>query len=102
MELRCGVERLHVYVDVPAESDLEELAYRNSWRPNPEGALVLMVPYYRESLWRHTSTVRGVEVVSPLQLILDLWHHEHGGREYAGELIKRRWLSEDPHDPTIR
>ena len=100
LELQCGVERLHVYVDVPAESDLEELAYRNSWRPNPDGALVLLIPYYRESLWRHTSTVRGVEVVSPLQLILDLWHHEKGGREYAGELIKRRWLTPAQHDST--
>lgn len=46
-----------------------------------------MAPFYMDSVWRGARSVRGLPVVSTLQLILDLWHYPIRGREQAEHLI---------------
>lgn len=87
------VEKVYLYVDVDSSSNLEWLIQEQEWHPAQDGALVLMTPYYRRSLWRIVRDVQGTPVVSVLQLILDLWHHPVRGRETA-QLLLRRYDSE--------
>lgn len=76
-------DAVHVYVDVPVES----LAFARGWEPSPAGKLVLMEPSYTESVWFQAQDLEDVSVVSPLQLVLDLWHYRVRGREQAEHLV---------------
>jgi hypothetical protein len=87
-------ERVHVYVDVPDARQLGVLALANRWTPGDDGRLVLLRPFYRTSLWqsvRAASRAADVNIVSDLQLVLDLWNYPLRGREQA-ELIRDRVL----------
>ncbi|HEX8716986.1 MAG TPA: hypothetical protein VF722_08410 [Gemmatimonadaceae bacterium] len=84
-------ERVHLYVDVPTADPVRELAAlatRMGWAPAPNGRLVLLAPYYATSVWHGLRTVRGLPIISDLQLILDLWYYPVRGREQAEHLLR--------------
>ena len=62
-------------------------------RPTARGAnLVIMAPYYRVSAFHGQRRVRGLTVVSDLQLYLDLYDLPQRGREQAERIHERRIL----------
>ncbi len=82
----AAFETIHAYVD--PEVDPAELAFENEWEVSPSGRLCLMHPAYVESVWFQSQSVQGARVVSPVQLVLDLWHYPVRGREQAQHLIE--------------
>lgn len=86
-------ERVHVYVSVAEASELYEIADREGWPHAEDGRLVLMKPYYRQSVWHGMRTVDGLPVVSDVQLALDLWTYPLRGIEQAEHVLATR----DPH-----
>ncbi|HEX8692561.1 MAG TPA: hypothetical protein VF746_09095 [Longimicrobium sp.] len=85
-------ERVHAYVDVEKTGDLLDLAENQGWPVAEEGRLVLMKPYYRDSVWHGMREIGGLPVVSDLQLALDLWHYPLRGREQAEHIIDAQHL----------
>lgn len=81
-------EGLHAYV-----RDLEvidRLTQAFKMRPTEKGANVfLMRPYYKESAFFGARSIKGVEVVSDVQLYLDLKHFPVRGEEQAEHLLRR-------------
>jgi len=65
------------------------------------GNVVLMRPYYRESVLQGFREVKGFRVVSDLQLYLDLKHYPVRGEEAASQILGRRlskaWSLEPAH-----
>ncbi len=80
-------ERVHLYLEVENTDELLELADRQEWPAAEEGRLVLMKPYYRDSVWHGLQLVEDLPIVSSLQLALDLWHYPLRGREQAEHII---------------
>jgi hypothetical protein len=89
-------EHIHLYVDVSSRSELAEVARTAGWEHGAGGRITLMRPWYADAVWMETREVRGVAVVNPLQLMLDLWHYPVRGRE-AAEYIADVVLSWKPH-----
>jgi hypothetical protein len=85
-------ERIHAYVDVESPDELSEIAERQGWPVGDEGRLVLMRPYYRDSVWHGARENQGLPTVSDLQLALDLWHYPLRGREQAEHIISTQHL----------
>jgi hypothetical protein len=85
-------ERVHVYVDVQSDEDLLEIAKQQEWPVGDEGRLVLMRPYYRDSVWHGAREVQDLPVVTDLQLALDLWQYPLRGREQAEHLISTQHI----------
>jgi hypothetical protein len=88
VEPHANWETVHVYVDVDSISALAEVVSSAGWEPGP-GKLVLMRPWYTQSVWVGMRTMHGLPVVSDLQLVLDLWHYPVRGREQAEMLLRR-------------
>jgi MarR family protein/transcriptional regulator with AbiEi antitoxin domain of type IV toxin-antitoxin system len=86
------VEQIHVYVDVPSQVKLSDLARRLDWPPNSSGRLHFLLPHYKTSVWESVREHDGVAVVSDLQLMLDLWNHPIRGREQAELLLEKHLL----------
>lgn len=82
-------ERVHIYVDTRGSEGAEALGRRLNWTPADEGAVVLLEPYYRTSIWPGVREAQGLPVVSDLQLILDLWEHPLRGREQGEVLLEK-------------
>lgn len=80
-------ERVHVYVALTSEQELAALAADAGWSAASDGRLVLMMPFYRTSVWDGAREFKGVPVVSDLQLVLDLWHYPLRGREQAEHIL---------------
>lgn len=80
-------DRVHAYVDAATVSDLRAVARALDWAPDETGALVLLAPRYRTSVWWDAGLRKRLPVASRLQLILDLWRHPLRGREQAEELL---------------
>ena len=80
-------DAVHVYVDVPDERALEDVAHQAKW-PVGDGKVVLMKPSYADSVWYGLQSRRGIPVVSELQLILDLWHYPVRGLEQAEHILR--------------
>jgi hypothetical protein len=87
-------EQLHVYV-LPAEERAarQHLASQLHARPLPqsdrsEAALNLVIPYYGKSAFFGSEIIRGMSVVSPLQLYLDLVHFPLRGPEAAEAVLR--------------
>lgn len=85
-------DRVHVYVDVGAAEQLTELAEQQGWAAAEEGKLVLMKPYYKDSVWHGMQVANGLPIVNNLQLALDLWNYPLRGREQAEHLIDTQRL----------
>lgn len=80
-------ETMHVYVDDLAQT-ASHLTDSAGWTVG-DGRLVLLQPYYADSAWVGVHAVGSANVVSDLQLILDLWHYPVRGREQAEVLLQR-------------
>jgi hypothetical protein len=85
-------ERIHMYVDVASAEELPGIAERQGWPIGDEGRLILMKPYYRDSVWHGAREIQSLPVVSNLQLALDLWHYPLRGREQAEHIISTQHL----------
>ena len=80
-------DKIHVFVDVPDVRALAGVARRAGWSIG-DGKLVLMRPWYAQSVWFGVRERSGLPVVSNLQLILDLWHYPVRGYEQAEHLLE--------------
>jgi hypothetical protein len=85
-------ERVHIYLDVRKPNELLEFAREQEWPVADDGRLVLLKPYYRDSVWHGRRTADGLPLVSGLQLVLDLWNYPLRGREQAEHLIASQHL----------
>ena len=82
---------LEVYVSDASLAD--GIAAQLGARPVSRGAnLVVMLPYYRVSAFYGARRIRGLSVVSDLQLYLDLYDFPRRGREQAERIFERRLL----------
>jgi len=52
------------------------------------GDVCFIKPYYKNSVFLHKQLIKGLSVVSNLQLYLDLYHFPQRGREHAEYLLK--------------
>lgn len=52
------------------------------------GNFYLIKPYYKTAVFFNTQTIKGYNVVSNLQLYLDLYHFPQRGRDHAEYLLK--------------
>lgn len=82
-------DKLHIYVEAESASALESVGREAGWTPSPDGRVVLLRPYYKHALWDDVQERDGIRVVSPLQLIVDLWWYPVRGREQAEHLLTR-------------
>lgn len=80
----------HLYVGEQEASNRIKNALRLEPVARNAGNVVLMRPYYRESVFRGAREVKGFRVVSDLQLYLDLRHYPVRGLEAAEEIFSRR------------
>jgi hypothetical protein len=80
-------DRIHLYVDVDSDRALADTARGAGW-PIGDGKVVLMRPWYAESVWFGLERRKGLPVVSELQLILDLWQYPVRGLEQAEHLLE--------------
>ncbi len=81
-------KRIHLYLAEGEVLEVRRLARDAGWRGAEEGNLVVMMPFYRRSVWWGLQRHRGYPVVSTLQLALDLWHYPLRGREQAEHLLE--------------
>jgi len=79
--------RIHLYLQGD-ESMARDAARAAGWRSAEGGGVVIMLPYYSDSVWPALERRRGLPVVSALQLALDLWHYPLRGREQAEHLLE--------------
>jgi len=87
-------EKIHLYMDVQRARDLADAFSTGDYEPSDQGRLIVMQPWYRDSVWHGLRSIEGFPVVSDLQLSLDLWHYKVRGREQAEHLLAKRW---SPH-----
>jgi len=81
-------DALEVYVRDASMAD--GIAVQMGARPVSRGAnLAIMVPYYRVSAFCGERRIRGLSVVSDLQLYLDLYDFPLRGREQAERIFER-------------
>jgi hypothetical protein len=84
-------DTLEVYVRDSSQAD--GIASQLGARSADRGAnLVVMAPYYRVSAFFGQRTLKGLAVVSDLQLYLDLYDFPQRGREQAEHIYERRLL----------
>jgi hypothetical protein len=81
-------DTIHLYVDADEADELLDIGERAGWQPSATGRVVLFLPYYRTSVWHRASVRQDLPVVSPTQLILDLWNYPVRGREQAEHLMR--------------
>ena len=80
---------VHLYVEnrQGIKYFIKELDLRSA----PQGAnLVLMLPYYKHSVFYDFREINGFRVVSDIQLYLDLYSYPVRGREQAAYLFDKR------------
>jgi hypothetical protein len=75
---------VHVYVDASAEG----VALDRRWESSPSGKVILMESAYVNSVWFQQQRFDKLSVVSPIQLVLDLWHYPVRGREQADHIVE--------------
>ena len=80
-------EQVHVYADAQDADALHEIGHAAGWEAGEGGKVVLMVPFYKDSVWHGCRRIKGLPVVSNLQLILDLRYYPVRGREQAEHLL---------------
>jgi DNA-binding transcriptional ArsR family regulator len=92
------VEHIHVYLDARSHARLVDVARECDWQPDPKGALHLLIPKYKRSIWGGVRMLDEIPVVSDIQLILDLWNHPLRGREQAELLLDKHVRELSSHD----
>jgi hypothetical protein len=89
---------IHLYVDAANADELLAIGERQGWEAAEGGKVVLMAPFYKKSAWHGGQQLEKLQVVSNLQLILDLWHYPIRGREQAEHLIDTVLTTKRRHD----
>jgi hypothetical protein len=86
--------RVYAYV----ENDIEKLADALKLKPVTSGPNVTLLSPYDEGIFYEAETVEGVNIVSPIQLYLDLMSNKGRGEEAAEflmkEVIEPQWSQE--------
>ncbi|MBI5551735.1 MAG: helix-turn-helix domain-containing protein [Desulfobacterales bacterium] len=78
---------VHVYIETPGHIASFKKALELT--EVTQGAnLILMVPFYTHSVWYDSREIGGLEVVSDLQLYLDLYNYPLRGREQADHIYR--------------
>jgi hypothetical protein len=82
-------KEIHLYVE--NRQGIKYLIEKLDLRSAPQGAnLVLMLPYYKHSVFYDFREINGLRVVSDIQLYLDLYSYPVRGREQAAYLFDKR------------
>ena len=82
-------KEVHLYVE--NRQGIEYFIEKLDLRGAPQGAnLVLMLPYYKHSVFYDSREIDGLRVVSDIQLYLDLYNYPVRGREQAAYLFDKR------------
>lgn len=92
----------HLYV--PSEDVAAKIAKKVELNPRSRGGNVKFVLPYDEGVFYGTRVVRGVKVVSNIQLYLDLYNVPPRGRQAASQildLIRKEWQEEKEMQPNV-
>jgi DNA-binding Lrp family transcriptional regulator len=82
-------KEVHIYAD--SKEVINWFMEKMKLREAEEGAnLIFLLPYYKHSVFYGKQRIRGVWVVSDLQLYLDLHHYPIRGLEQAEHLYEKR------------
>ena len=82
-------KEVHLYVE--NRQSIKHFIKELDLRSAPQGAnLVLMLPYYKHSVFYDFREINGLRVVSDIQLYLDLYSYPVRGREQAAYLFDKR------------
>lgn len=80
---------VHIYI--PSQESIDWFVRKLKLREVQEGAnLVFLLPYYKHSVFYNKQKIRGLWVVSDLQLYLDLYNYPIRGLEQAQHLYDKR------------
>lgn len=99
LTLHTGANLISNYVNTPVtycyldsdrfkEMSLEIRQGLNLKELKTGGNVCFIRPYYKNSVFLHKQEIKGLSVVSNLQLYLDLYHFPQRGREHADYLLK--------------
>lgn len=79
---------VHIYLGNEKSKDFFINALR--LRPVDQGANILLLsPYYKNSVFYGMEKIEGMNVVSPIQLYLDLYHYPLRGLEQAEKIMEK-------------
>jgi len=82
-------KEVHLYVE--NKKGIEFFGNVMDLKDASEGAnMILMLPYYRHSVFYDSREIDGLKVVSDIQLYLDLYGYPVRGREQAEHLYRKR------------
>ena len=85
----AAYQEVHMYVS--NEKALEYFKKRMNLRSAEQGAnLILMLPYYKHSVFYDSRIIEGLRVVSDVQLYLDLHGYPIRGLEQAEHLLEKK------------
>ena len=99
LTLHTGANLISNYVNTPVtycyldsdhfkEMSLEVRQALNLKELKTGGNVCFIKPYYKNSVFLHKQEIKGLSLVSNLQLYLDLYHFPQRGREHADYLLK--------------
>ncbi|MEX1349882.1 MAG: type IV toxin-antitoxin system AbiEi family antitoxin [Desulfobacterales bacterium] len=85
----AAYQEVHIYVS--NEKAMEYFKKRMNLRSAEQGAnLILMLPYYKHSVFYDSRIIEGLHVVSDVQLYLDLHGYPIRGFEQAEHLLDKK------------
>ena len=87
LAVHASFEDVFMHVNVGTVEDLHQVARSAGWHPSPSGRVHLMAPRVPRLIWPNIRLLDDIPVVSPIQLVLDLWNYPLRGREQAEHLI---------------
>ena len=80
---------VHIYVQ--DQKDIKWFVEKLKLREAKEGAnLIFLLPHYKHSVFYGRQKIKGLWVVSDLQLYLDLYNYPIRGREQADHIYEKR------------
>lgn len=82
------VRPVDVHLYIPSESVAKEIAERFELNPTPRGGNVKFVLPYDEGVYYGVRKVKGVKVVSSVQLFVDLYNFPARGEEAASRILE--------------
>ena len=90
MSIEIDVEcpsNLHFYI--PNKQTVEEISKDLGLHPTPRGGNIKLVLPYDEGVFYGSREVMGVEVVSNIQLYVDLYNYPARGEEAASKILDK-------------
>jgi len=82
------VRPVDVHMYIPSESAAKEIAGRLELNPTPRGGNVKFVLPYDEGVFYGVQRVKGVKVVSNVQLFVDLYNFPARGEEASSQILE--------------